>query len=376
MTDKLIKNEIFNKFIRPVGMHRFSLKVCFLMFLTGILLMCEKDTNTVLKPIYGPAVTKQFGNVSAFVQELRFHSNNFFVVGDFRVPVSGEVHPAIIMVHGSGSATRHGAVDFEPLIEIFLRNGFAVLSWDVPGTGESTGEFTSGYRLTERANIVSDAVKILVENTSVMSSSIGLWGISQAGWVMPLALDKTDDIAFMIVVSGGGEDSIEQFAYQVAQVVACGGGSTEQVKAVEHNWSQMAKATVYNDYREAVEILVDIPGVYEYTDLTIVGENQWQPWPQEIDAFFNPMDIIEHTTIPLLVFFGELDKNIDPVQGAQAYEIALQKAGNQNHMIVVIPNVGHVLTPATTGCLTEPVSSEWVAEYLDTLENWIIAQKP
>jgi pimeloyl-ACP methyl ester carboxylesterase len=175
----------------------------------------------------------------------------------------------------------------------------------------------------------------------------------------------------MIVVSGGGEDSIEQYAYLVAQVVACRGGSAEQVSAVELNWSSMAKATVYNDYREAVEVLVDIPGVVEHTGLSISEQNQWSPWPRDIDAFFDPVDVIQHTTIPVLVFFGELDKNIDPVQGAQAYETALQKAGNQNYLIKVIQDAGHVLAPAKTGCLDEHVPAEYVPEFLEILDNWL-----
>jgi len=348
-----------------------KLKLIFMGLTIIVFLSCEKNKETGLDPVYGPAVTKQFGSVSATVQELSFNSNGFFIVGDFRTPVGGEVHPVIIMIHGSGSATRHGAVPFVPLIEIFLKNGFAVLSWDKPGSGESTGVFAEGFTSTGRANILADAVKVMMNNTSIDNSAIGLWGISQAGWVMPLALNKTNDIAFLIIVSGGGEDGIEQYAYLMAQVVACKGGSAEQVSAVELNWSKMAKATVYNDYREAVEVLVNIPGVVEHTGLSISEENQWNPWPRDIDAFFDPMDVIRHTTIPVLAIFGELDRNVDPVQGAQAYETALKQAGNQNYSIKVIQDAGHVLAPATTGCLDEHVPAEYVPEFLDILDNWL-----
>ncbi|KPK85554.1 MAG: hypothetical protein AMS27_07015 [Bacteroides sp. SM23_62_1] len=250
------------------------------------------------------------------------------------------------------------------------------MSWDKPGSGESKGTFSQEYTITERAEILADAVKVLTQNTSILNSTIGFWGISQAGWVMPRALEMTGDVAFMIVVSGGGEDSIEQMAYQVGQVVACKGGSTEQVDTVEKYWSQMCKATGYSEYREAADILVNIPDVSDYTGLTVTEQSKWNAWPQDIDAFWNPMDVIEKTTIPLLVFFGELDKNIDPVQGAQAYKEALEKAGNENYMIIIIQDVGHVIASATTGCLDEPVSSEWATEYLDTLENWAIDRNP
>jgi pimeloyl-ACP methyl ester carboxylesterase len=360
----------------PTKKIQLMLRTTFLVLLVCILISCEKNKDPGLNPEYGTAVTMKFGNVSALVQELSFNSGSFTIVGDFRTPVQGELFPAIIMVHGSGGATRDGAVDFEPLIEIFIRNRFAVLSWDKPGSGESRGSFTQGYTITERANILTDAVKVLSENTSILNSSIGFWGISQAGWVMPKALEMTNDVAFMIVVSGGGEDSIEQMAYQVAQVVACGGGSPGQVDSVEVYWSQMTKATQYSEYREAVDILVNIPGVSEYTGLTVSEENQWNAWPQEIDAFWDPMEVMEETTIPMLVFFGELDKNIDPVQGAQAYNTALEIAGNKDYTIMVIQDVGHVLIPATTGCLDEPVSGDWADEYLNSLENWIIDRNP
>ncbi|NIS81650.1 MAG: prolyl oligopeptidase family serine peptidase, partial [Anaerolineales bacterium] len=100
-------------------------------------------------------------------------------------------------------------------------------------------------------------------------------------------------------------------------------------------------------------------------------EKDWKPWSREWDAFIDPMEVIEHTTKPILVLFGELDKNIDPVQGAEGYEAALRKAGNQDYRIVVIPGVAHTLTPAKTGCLTEMWETSYAPEFLETMETWL-----
>jgi pimeloyl-ACP methyl ester carboxylesterase len=313
--------------------------------------------------------TRSFGSQEANVEEIRFRSGKFRLVGDLRMPVGEGPHPAIIMVHGSGNANRSGAVPFSPLIEIFLRNGYALFSWDKPGSGESTGEFSD--ELTQRAEILVNGINVLTKHQSIDPDRIGLWGISQAGWVMPLAIEQAENVAFMIVVSGGAEDSIEQMAYQIGQKVACGGGSAEEVELVEQYWSQRAKATAYEEYREAVEILLGIPGVQGYTGLEINEEKDWEPWNRDWDAFIDPMDVIEHTTIPMLVFFGELDKNIDPVQGAEAYEAALRSAGNQDYQIEVLQNVGHVLTPAKSGCIGESVGTTYALEYLETMETWL-----
>ncbi len=330
-----------------------------------VLLLTGCGTAVEIEPIG----TRVFGSQESNVEEIRFRSGKFRLVGDLRMPEGEGPHPAIIMVHGSGSATRNGSVPFPPLIEIFLRNGYAVFSWDKPGSGESTGEFSD--ELTQRAEILVDGVEVLTEYPSIDPDRIGLWGISQAGWVMPLAIEGSENVTFMIVVGGGGEDSIEQMAYQIGQKVACDGGSAEQVVLVERYWSQRAKATSYDEYRQAVEVLWGIPDVEEYTGLEISEEQDWKPWSRDWDAFIDPMEVIENTTIPMLVFFGELDKNVDPVQGAEAYEAALQIAGNQDYRIVVIHGVAHTLTPAKTGCLTETWGTSYAPEFLETMETWL-----
>jgi pimeloyl-ACP methyl ester carboxylesterase len=313
--------------------------------------------------------TQKFGSQEANVEEIRFRSGKFRLAGDLRMPIGAGPHPAIVMVHGSGGATRNGAVPFLPMIEIFLRNGYAVFSWDKPGSGESTGQFSD--EITQRAEILVDGIRVLTEHPLIDSEHIGLWGISQAGWIMPLAVDQTEDASFMIVVSGGAEDSIEQMAYQIGQVVACGGGSEADAALADRSWSTWGKATSYEEYRQAVETLLGLPGVESYTGLKLTAEEDWEPRPRHWDSFIDPMDVIEHTIFPMLVFYGELDKNIDPVQGAEAYEIALNIAGNSDSQIVVIPGVGHTLAPANTGCLNESSGTSYVAEYLETLEAWI-----
>ncbi len=328
-------------------------RILTLLLLTLLLGACTAS------PEFGPEMAETFVDEGAIIQEVTFHSNGFKIVGDLRRPAEGEMHPAVIMLHGDGPATRDGNVPFEPTIQRFLRNGYAVFSWDKPGSGESTGELDGEYELSQRAAILADGIEILKEHPSIDSTRIGLWGLSQAGWVMPLALELTDEVAFMIVVSGGAEDSIEQMAFQIGQKIPGNGGTAEQAAHFERYFAPSLKATDYPDYLAAMEKVLEIPDVERVAGLTleIAAEDDWRPWPRDIDAFFDPMRIVEHTTIPVLAYFGEWDKLIDPVQGAEAYEMALRKAGNQDYQIVTIPRMGHVFTAAS--------------EYLETMEAWL-----
>jgi dipeptidyl aminopeptidase/acylaminoacyl peptidase len=304
-----------------------------------------------------PPELRSYGTQEAYIEEITFRSGNFKVVGDLRIPTEGGPHPAIIMVHGSGAASRNGAVQFSPMIEIFLRNGYAVFSWDKPGSGESTGKWTDGRTITERAEILVDGINVLIEHPQIDPARIGLWGISQAGWVMPKALDFTDNVAFMIVVSGGAEDGFEQGSYMMGRQVFEASGSEEQAGLVETYGPQAYKAVTYAGYLEAMEILIEIPALMELMNLEIMEESEWEPRSRDEDGFYNPMDVIKRTTIPMLVFYGAKDVNIDPVQGTEAYEAALQAAGNPNYQIVVFPNSAHVFTN--------------IPEYQTIMEQWL-----
>jgi len=45
------------------------------------------------------------------------------------------------------------------------------------------------------------------------------------------------------------------------------------------------------------------------------NENNWKPHNPDEEGFFNPIEIIEGLTIPVLTFFGEKDTQVDPIQG-------------------------------------------------------------
>ena len=276
------------------------------------------------------------------------------------------------MVHGSGPQTRDSIPTSGLVKRRFLDAGFAVLSWDKPGSGESTGDFDEEYGNTQRAAILTDAVEELARHPAVDPDRIGLWGLSEAGWVMPKALTMTNRVAFMIVVSGGGEDSIEQQVYQWTQKARCTGATPDEVALMDQYGSPALKATTYSEYHDAMEQLLTIPDLDNYLGVRIelAGEDDWKPWPRDIDAFFDPIDVIEHTAIPILAIFGEHDIQIDPIQGADAYQAAFASSGNTESHVEVLPAVSHTLRPtAADGCVAG--GSDVPDRYLELIDEWI-----
>jgi pimeloyl-ACP methyl ester carboxylesterase len=303
-------------------------------------------------------------------QEITFASGDFELVGDLVLPGGEGPYPAVIAVHGSGPQTRNSIPGYSKLRNTLMDHGFALFSWDKPGSGQSTGNID--LPITQRSSIVADGVASLAALPEIDSTKVGLWGLSQAGWIMPKALEATDDVAFMIVVSGGAEDTIEQTTYRVAQQLLCRGGTPEDARIVEEVGSDAFKASSYDEYRTAAELVYAVPDIQTIYPFEIAGEEEWSPPSPAVDieSYFDPMTVVRELTIPVFAVYGELDKNIDPVQGAGAYAATLADGGHELSDVELIPGVGHTMEQQETGCVGEP-GGPISERYLALLDEWI-----
>ena len=343
------------------------------LMLSGLLLLCGLIFLNELFLIGGQSDNKIY-----FREEIRFDSGHFKIVGDLHIPNPEKEQPAIIFVHGDGPARRSLSRAPNRIMRHFLDIGFACLFYDKPGYGGSTGKFTRGKLFEERASILVDAVSVLKKHPAINPKQIGLWGISQAGWVMPKAIALTQDIAFMIAISCAGIDGVEQSAYLVEKQVLCEGYDEAEAKKARQYYRQRARAKTYQEYLEAAEYLNQNPVVSSMKWGGILSEDQFSPRSPSSEGFFNPITLIEKTTIPILAIFGEKDTQVDPFQGAEAYEKALKKAGNQFSQVKLFPNADHNIILSKTGCMKEQReryrlrnNPGYVPGYIELMQNWL-----
>ncbi|UCF05235.1 MAG: alpha/beta fold hydrolase [bacterium] len=314
-------------------------------------------------------------------EEIVFHSGSFKVVGDLKLPEGQGPHPVVVFVHGDGPNNRTSGVTYPPIMARMKRAGYATFAWDKPGTGESTGKIDRRRLGEQRAQIVLDAVEVLKARSDIDPKWIGLWGISQAGYVMPRVLSKNEDIAFMIAVSCPGVAGVDQGAYLVSAQAVCAGLPREEAKEMERLFSEIERVKTYEEYARYKNMLDALPGIgaadiFGYKK-GVKPEEEWEVNNFEGEYFWNPIEVIEKTTIPVLAFFGERDTQIDPIQGAQAYREALERAGNENFRIELIPGTDHNIILSETGCIEEREKrsrddwTKYAPEYLDILEEWL-----
>jgi pimeloyl-ACP methyl ester carboxylesterase len=133
---------------------------------------------------------------------IEFISHGDKLSGSIIFPADKKIHSAVVFVHGSGKQTRN-----MEWAERFARDGIAALVYDKRGAGKSGGSYESEQSVGEK-NIVllaDDAIaalKALSGHPALKDVPLGLTGISQAGWIVPLAAEKTDIVDFMVLWSG------------------------------------------------------------------------------------------------------------------------------------------------------------------------------
>ena len=135
---------------------------------------------------------------------------------------------AVVFGHGSGQQTKDSC---RFLANGFLSRGFATLCYDKRGVGQSTGTFVfvgpndSIPVFDDLAGDLAAGAAWLRTQPAIDPARIGLAGVSQAGWIVPIAAARARP-AFMILLVGPAVSvGVEGF---YSRIVEHGGGSLEE----------------------------------------------------------------------------------------------------------------------------------------------------
>lgn len=154
--------------------------------------------------------------IAAPAREVQFRSGTVTLSGTVLLP--SNILAAVVLVDGSGRSTRN-----IPLARALARDGIATLAYDKRGVGQSGGVYAGpevGTNNTDPGNLdllagdASAAVTELRQEISSPKTPVGLLGISQAGWVIPLAAARNPDVKFMVFWSGPLVTTIEQLRFE------------------------------------------------------------------------------------------------------------------------------------------------------------------
>ncbi len=161
-------------------------------------------------------------------EDVRFSNGDVQLAGALTSPSIQGPHPAVILVHASGAEDREYLL---PFARFLIRRGVAVLGYDKRGVGGSTGDWNKAS-FDDLAGDVVAAFEYLKTRSDIQPGRIGLLGLSQAGWVMPLAATRAKDLAFLISISGAGVSGAETTIDQARNEMAASGMRPAMIEQV------------------------------------------------------------------------------------------------------------------------------------------------
>ncbi|MER6314567.1 alpha/beta hydrolase [Streptomyces sp. NPDC001581] len=156
--------------------------------------------------------------------------------------------PLVVLVHGDGEvgATHDGF--YRPYWEAFAKAGYASLSLDKPADW-------LGQSMDDRARETTDALAWAARTRpEIDAGRIGLWGASQAGWVMPKVVARAPAPGVRFVIAVGTAVNWErQGEYNLrAELRAAGADAGRTAAALRTRADTLAllrRGATYEEYR-------------------------------------------------------------------------------------------------------------------------------
>jgi pimeloyl-ACP methyl ester carboxylesterase len=290
------------------------------------------------------------------------------LAGTLLVPKTPGPHPGIMMIHGSGDNVRWPRT---AMADLFARQGMAALIYDKRGCGESTGDWeTVGFEaLAQDGNA---GLAYLKSRDDIDPSRLGFWGISQAGWIMPLSAKLSDDVSF-IVVTSGATVTVEEEGYfdYIVRLRDAGFSESDQAEALKilkQDFHVSMTGEGYDELRAMVKEAKDKPWWKPLTFFAAPPNITSRHFYRLIGEY-DPIPILENLDIPILWIYGEEDKSVEPTMSIPKLNRLIEEQ-EKEYEVVMFPDADHGLRIPTAKNAAFPLRPH-APGYLDTIVEWI-----
>lgn len=259
-------------------------------------------------------------------EDVRFSSGQITLSGTILVPDGEGRRPAIVLVHGAGVGPRESN---RLLAEMFARRGIVTLIYDRRSEGYS--QFNRSYDLL--ADDAIAAVNALRNRPYVDPDAVGLWGVSEGGWVVPLAASRSGTVDFAVLVATTGVSPAQQHVWSLETALRHQGVSGSLPTEVPQRFVRL------------------LAGVGAFPE-----------------PYYDPVPVLEQVDQPVLALWGEKDRVEPAPESARIVREALERGGNTSYTLRFFPNADHDLYTSPDGFTRSDV---FAPGYVDTVTSWI-----
>jgi pimeloyl-ACP methyl ester carboxylesterase len=309
-------------------------------------------------------------------------------------PAAGAPRAVLLFVHGYGRTDVVAQSWYADLRSRVTDLGMATVVWDKPGCGNSEGTFDISQPAESSAREVAAAVRQIREKILPGVTKIGLWGISRAGWIAPLAMAQDPRIGFWISVSG--TDDKENFPYFIESNFRIEGRSEAQIRQLMGEWRRGFELTVRGGTFEACleatktlrrdPFMVLLTGGRDPSKTEFLEEQRrFRSGEFKVDRDSGLMiyvpgfrGLLSRLDVPVLALFGEKDRNVDWRKTRALYTETIGRNPKARLTVKTFPDGNHNIHEARTGGYREMLqilkSPRMSEGYYDTIVEWLRTQ--
>ncbi len=284
-------------------------------------------------------------------QDLTFkNKDGLNFTGTLYTPKTAPPYPLLVLAHGSGNFKRNSK-PYAVYGKYFSDHGFAVFLFDKRGIGDSEGNYSDEtYYLDSLASDLTSAYEFIQSSPLIDSKRAGILGVSQGGWVIPLALQNIKSISYVVSVSGPSiPPYLSDLTYDADQYRKDGFTDSEVTEIIDYN-----------------RIISEYVGNFKDREKAIAAKKKYseRPWFKKLGfrstlspedtlrlskynhyrrEMFDPAPYWNKPEIPTLTIFGAKDAHIPVDTCMKRFDSIFQENKYSDYTIKEFKNLGHIM---------------------------------
>jgi dienelactone hydrolase len=312
------------------------------------------------------------------VSDTTFESRGVKLVGRLVLPKGVGKAPVVVLVHGS---EHDSALEFYALQRMFPAQGIGAFVYDKRGTGASGGTYTQDFNV-----LADDAIAAMKQARRLAgprAGRIGYQGGSEAGWVLPLAVNR-ERVDFAIVSFGLAVTILEEDQESVALDMYFHHHAADTAKALElARAGERVVETGGKEGYEAFDLLrrkykseawyKDVHGDFLFfimpLDKAQIDAAAAQIGLQTTPFRYEPMPALRASTTPQLWVLGADD--LDAPSAETAKRIKSLIADGRAYTLAVYPGAEHGMTEYELDAKGERASTRFAPGYFKMMADFI-----
>ena len=306
------------------------------------------------------------------------------LAGTLTIPTGKAPFQAVILISGSGAQDRDesyfGHKPFLVIADYLTRNGILVLRYDDRGVGGSSGDHLQSTTQTNSEDVIS-AIRFLKSRQDIDTNKIGLIGHSEGSIIATIAANKSQNIAYIILLGAPGLSIEENLYLQNAMIRRAEGISEDMIE--QYNLIQRNVFSIIKEELNDSIATEKLRAAYTF--------DRYQSLPgdirQSIDERINdlltpyfrdiikcdPAGILKKVQCPVLAISGEKDLQGPSKQNLPEIEKALESGNNKNFKCIELQGINHMMQTCSKGTISEYSQIEETISplVLNTIYEWI-----